>query len=165
LRLIPGLLYVVALASAAVAQTGASSQPPDARALLEEIEESGPKAVLGRLWADAPQFEAVCTHIETGEAMWLEVARRLKPVSDAAASLSLNYSVARALPAAPARVLGLVGHGFTVHGICTSPFIESEPDVAERYEARALQALATLKSTQLGPLADQCAQRVRLPVR
>jgi hypothetical protein len=131
--------------------------------LLAEIDASGPKVVLARLWANEPQFEAVCARIETGDVQWLEVARRLRSVSDAAASLSLNFSVARALPTAPVRVLQLVGHGFLISDICTSPFIEPEPGVAERYEARALKALATLQDTQLSTRAEECAARVRLP--
>jgi hypothetical protein len=168
LKLIAGLLGAALLTSPVLSQanqTNPSPQLPKPEVLLSEIEASGPKPVLSRLWADEPQFEALCGRIETGEPSWLEVARRLKPASDAAVSLSLNYSVARALPVAPARVLGLVDRGFSVSDVCTSPFIEPEPGVAERYEARALQALATLAGTRLGPLAEQCAERVRLPGR
>ena len=159
------LLTAAQLASPAAVGANSSPEVPEAAVLLSEIEASGPKAVLGRLWANESQFNAVCDRIEAGDPTWLEVARRLRPASDAAASLSLNYSVARALPAAPGRVLGLVGHGFTIQDICTSPFIEPEPGVAESYEARALRALSTLRGTQLSGLAEQCAARIRLPVR
>ena len=79
--------------------------------------------------------------------------------------MSLNYSVARALPASPARVLGLVGRGFSIDDICTSPFIEPESGVAERYEQRALKALANLSDSALRAVAEQCAVRIRLPKR
>jgi hypothetical protein len=138
---------------------------PSPTALLAEIEVAGPRIVLERLWANDSQFNALSLAIESGEADWLEVARRLKPASDAGVSLSLNYSVARAIPVAPTRVLGLVGRGFTVEGICTSPFIEPVAGVAERYEQRALQALATLEGSALASVAEQCAARVRLPTR
>jgi hypothetical protein len=138
-------------------------QTLEASALLSEIDTSSPKAVFARLWANQRDFDEVCGRIATGDAQWLEVARRLRSVSDAAASLSLNFSVARALPAAPVRVLRLVGRPFLIDDICTSPFIEPEAGVAERYEARALQALAALRDTQLKSLAEQCADGVRLP--
>jgi len=144
----------------------AAAEPlPLASTLLGEIESNGPRTVLKRIWADAPEFDAVCAAIESANPDWLEVARRLRPVSDAAASLSLNYSVARALPVAPQQVLGLVGRGFTIEDICTSPFIEPEAGVAEQYEQRTLQALAQVKDPKLSSIAKRCAVRVRLPKR
>jgi len=155
-----GIGGVLAITLTLAACAGVSS----ADALLSEIEATGPKAVLDRLWTNA-QFDAVCSEIETADPLWFEVARRLKGVSDAAASLSLNYCVARALPVAPARVLELVGHGFGLDDICTSPFIEPEPNVAERYEERAVTALARLRNSELAPLAERCVQAIRLPPR
>ena len=111
---------------AAASVTGACAQDPSPDALLAEIETTGPRVVLQRLWADERQFSAVCEAIETAEPDWLEVARRLKSVSDAGISLSLNYCVAKALPVGPTRVLGLVGRNFTVEDLCTSPFIEPD---------------------------------------
>jgi hypothetical protein len=160
------LLGAALLTLTSVAQADKPHQVPEPGepgALLSEIDASGPKAVLARLWADEPHFEAICGQIATGNAQWLEVARRLRSVSDAAITLSLNYSVARALPVAPVRVLGLVDHGFLIDDICTSPYIEPEPGVAEAYEARALKALASLRGTKLSSLAEQCAAGIRLP--
>lgn len=163
MRFIARIVVSSLFASAAVAGTTASL--PSASVLLSEIDGDGPRVVLRRLWANQPQFEALCSAIESADPNWLEVARRLKPASDAASSLSLNYSVARALPTSPTRVLGLVGRGFGVEDICTSPFIEPEAGVAERYEQRALKALADLSDSALRPVAEQCALRIRLPNR
>ena len=160
------LVVLSLLASAAVAETTLpAASLPSASALLSEIDVSGARVVLRRLWANEPQFEALCTSIESADPNWLEVARRLRSASDAAASLSLNYSVARALPVGPVRVLKLVGRGFTIEDICTSPFIEPQPGVAERYEQRALKALAKLSDPALSAVAKQCSVRVRLPKR
>src|SRR5438445_585631 len=98
-----------------------------AEALLKEIDSAGPRAVLKRLGEQPGLFDGVCDAIASAEPAWLEVARRLKSASDAGSSLSLNYSVARALPQAPERVLALIGRGFALADICTSPFIEPEP--------------------------------------
>jgi len=157
------LVVASLLACGAVAQADPQASLPSATALLSEIEGNGPRAVLDRLWANQHQFEALCAAIESADPSWLEVARRLRPVSDAAISESLDYSVARAIPAAPARVLGLVGRGFTIERICTSPFNEPEPGVAEHYEQQALKALSGLSGSSLSSVAEKCAARVRLP--
>ena len=152
----------------AVASVTGCERSTSADALLAEIERTGPRPVLERLWTNGEQFDATCAAIETAEANWLEVARRLKPVSDAAASVSLNYlnySVAKALPLAPIRVLALVGRNFTVDNICTSPFIEPEPGVAKCYEDQTLQALAAIDDPAFTSLARQCAEGVRLTTR
>jgi hypothetical protein len=157
--------FEVLLCLAVATVSAACAQLPSADALLSDIEANGAALVLHRLSSDDRQFDAMCEAIGTGNPDWLEVARRLKPASDAAASLSLNYCVARALPVAPTRVLGLVGRSFELDDVCTSPFIEPELDVAERYEERALAALATLRDSQIASLAEQCAERVKLPAR
>jgi hypothetical protein len=160
-KLVASLLGIAVMTLSSVAKAD-PHRVPEARALLSEIDGSGPKAVLARLWDDQPLFDEVCARIATGDSQWLEVARRLRSASDAAASLSLDYSVARALPVAPARVLELVDRGFLLADVCTSPYIEPEPGIAEAYEARALQALAGLGGTELGALAERCAAEVRL---
>ncbi len=131
--------------------------------LKAEIKTEGAKKVLNRLWQDETPFDLLCSKIESGAPEWLEIAQLLRPVSDAAASLSLDYSVARALPKRPEGVLGLIGHGFTAKGICTSPFIEPEPGVAEAYEASALGALAKVKAAELIRARDECASLIKLP--
>ena len=68
-----------------------SNADPTADALLREIDSRGAKRVLGHLTSNWARFEGVCERIETGDASWLEVARRLKPASDAASSLSLSF--------------------------------------------------------------------------
>ena len=139
------------------------STTPSAEGLLRDIAARGARLVLLELWENELRFDTVTNRIESGRAECLEVAQALKPASDAAASLSLNYSVARALPMAPSRVLRLVGRGFELANICTTPFIEPESGVAERYELQALKALSDLRGSSLASLARECADLVRLP--
>jgi len=153
---------VVAVLTLSTASVAFAAPPPRADALLRAIETRGARAVVSELFALEDRWSAVLLEIETGRSEWLEVARRLKPASDAASSLGLNYSVARALLAQPERVLALIGRGFAVNDICTSPFIEPESGVAERYEKRALQVLARLERAGLAHAAE-CAAQVRLP--
>jgi hypothetical protein len=68
--------------------------------VLRDVDSLGPRAVLARPWTD----EALFAGIETGDPKWLEVARRLRAVSDAGATLSLNYAMARLAKCASARI-------------------------------------------------------------
>ena len=153
-------IFFIPLMLVAVLAHAAELEPDMLKA---EIKTEGAKKVLNRLWQEEKTFDLLCSKIESGAPEWLEIAQLLRPVSDAAATLSLNYSVARALPKRPERVLGLIGHGFTVKDICTSPFIEPGPGVAEGYEKSTLGALATVKATELIRARDECASLIKLP--
>ena len=144
----------------------ASAAPVDrlfADALLQRIGQQGGRQVLADLWKDDQAFARVIDGIQSGDPKWLEVALRLRPFSDAGASESIDAAVAMLLPTEPRRILSLVGHGFDIEHICTSPFIEPEPGVAEAYEQKTLAALATVIDPDLATLAKECARRVRLP--
>jgi len=132
--------------------------------ILREIASEGPGPVLRRLWDNPTRFDHVCDKIESGDPSWLEVARRLRSSSDAGASLSLNYAVARALPLVPERALRLINNGFTVDDICTSPFIEPKPGVAERYQRRASAALRGSLPSDLEVVRKECLKRVEVPL-
>jgi hypothetical protein len=109
------------------------------------------------------EFNVVLSGIESADPAWLRVALLLKPFSDAGASESLDDAVALALPKSPERILSLVGHGFDLKFICTSPFYEGEePGVAEAYERKTLVALASIQEPRLKALAADCAKRVKL---
>ena len=154
---ISALLLALALVSPTAA--AATRSAPTAQALLKRISIEGGHKVLWDLWEHEREFGRVISGIESGDPSWLKIAASLRPFSDAAASLSLDYAVAIALPKAPDRVLALVGHGFNLELICTSPFIEPDPGVAETYERQALAALANIE----GPVAVECAEHIRLP--
>ena len=98
--------------------TSAAATIPTPEALVAEVKRDGPRAVVSRLWADEKLFEAVLNRIESGEGQWLDVARHLRPGSDAGASESLDHAVALALPRAPSRVLPLIGAEFRLGSIC-----------------------------------------------
>lgn len=152
---------VMLLALVLVAPLAAAAGGPSAQALLKRIASEGGHKVVWDLWDHPRQFDHVMSGIESGDPSWLKVAAALKPFSDAGASLSLTYAVAHALPKAPDKVLALTRQGFKVDDICTSPFIEPEPGVAEAYERETLKALATVKDASLAPVAAACAKQVR----
>ena len=69
-------------------------------------------------------------------------------------------AAARALPEAPERVLALVGHGYERENLCTSPFIEAAPGVAEAYAAKTVAALQSVSDPALKAAVDDCIKRV-----
>lgn len=153
----------VLLALALAVPAAAATQGPSAQAVLKRVANEGGRKVLWDLWDQEEKFDQVMAGIESGEPSWLKVAVALKPFADGGASLSIKYSVARVLPRAPERVLALTRQGFEVDDICTSPFLEPDPGVAEAYERETLKALAKVKDPSLVPIAVECAKQVRLP--
>lgn len=151
------------IAVALAAAVGFAEAVPSADELLRRIESDGARVVSRRLSATPTVFDEICNQIETARPDWLEVARALKPASDGSAALSLNYSVARALLVDPGRVLGLVGHGFAVRDICTSPFTEPAPGVAERYRRSAVEALSRPLPNELKSVRDDCMKEIHGP--
>lgn len=155
-------------AGAVNAAAAPPAHPPaaSADALLQRIAQLGGRRVLADLWKDDRAFDAAMDGIESGDPAWLEVAIRLRPFSDAGASEAIDDAVARLLPAQPRRILSLIGHdGFEIGHVCTTPFIEPAPGVAEAYENKTLAALASVRDPDLAYLARECAQRVGLPGR
>ncbi|WP_416046881.1 hypothetical protein [Cupriavidus basilensis] len=142
----------------------AGNSETSAENLIARIAKEGGHNVLWDLWEHEKDFGHVLSGIESGDTSWLKVATALRPFSDAGASLALDYAVALALPKTPNRVLALVGHGFDLANICTSPFLEPEPGVAKEYERKSLAALSKVESPALAPIATACSKRVRLPV-
>jgi hypothetical protein len=161
MRYITAILLALALASPVA--LAANSGSPSAQALLARISKEGGRNVFWDLWKHDEDFGRVVSGIESGDPLWLKVATALRPFSDASASLSLDYAVARALPKAPTRVLALIGHGFNIENICTSPFIEPDPGVAETYERQALSTLSKIKTPAIAHIAAECSKQVRLP--
>ena len=153
-------LLAILICNLAIVISAAGAPSPED--IVTRIQRDGGKFVLDDLWNHDSEFEAVLRGIESANPRWLEVAQLLKPFSDAGSSESINYAVARALPIDPERVLHMIGHGFDLISLCTSPFDEPEPGVAEAYERRALSALASLRDPDLKSLASECAKQVRL---
>jgi hypothetical protein len=155
------LLFITIYAFEAHAQTINDLSP---QKMLNEISVKGPKRVV-REYADNQQlWDVFLQYIESGKAEWLRVAFNLKPGTDAGTSEDLNFSVARALPKNPRGVLKLIGKRFSFEEVCTSPFIEPEPGVAEKYEKEAQNALSQVGSGLLAKRARKCLKRIRKSV-
>ena len=138
-------------------------EPELAKQINSEIDAKGAKAVIAALDRDELRFGKVGDAIATADPVWLTIALRLREGSDAGTGETLSYALARALPNAPERVLALVGHGYTVGNLCTSPFIEPAPGVAEAYEAKAVAALQSVTDPALKTTVEECIKGITLP--
>ena len=154
-------LFILATSATTTATTTADELITSAE-IQSRIDAQGGQKVLWDLWDHETEFGKVISGIESADPAWLAIAIRLRQFSDAGASEELDSAVALALPKAPDRVLALVGHGFDIEFICTSPFTEPEPGVAEAYERKALAALASVQTPALKTIAAECSKRVRL---
>lgn len=138
-------------------------EPELAKQINAEIDGKGAKAVIAALDRDQARFGKVGDAIATADPVWLTIALRLRAGSDAGTGEALSQSLARALPNAPERVLALAGHGYSVGNLCTSPFIEPAPGIAEAYEAKALAALQSVTDPALKTTVEECIKGVTLP--
>ena len=146
-----------------VAAQTVAVEPELAKEINAGIDATGAKAVIASLDKDAARFAKVSDAIATADPVWLTIALRLRQGSDAGTGETLSNALAQALPNAPERVLALVGHGYDVGNLCTSPFIEPAAGVAEAYEAKAIAALQSVTDPALKATVDECIKGVTLP--
>ena len=130
------------LAAIAAFLVGADAAEPTAAELLARIDQEGGGNVLRALWAEQQPFEYLCARISTAEPAWLDIASKLKPFSDAGASLSLTIAMAHALPRDAAAVLTAIEPPWRLEMICGAPFIEPPPEELRAYLAKSILAVS-----------------------
>lgn len=122
--------------------------------IMVELRQIGPGAVIDELWnssEDHPnEWDGIIERIGTGEKDWLEVAKLLKPASDAGSAEDLNGALAAALLKNPIDVLTMVQKGpFDISDVCSCPYVVETPDeeaVADKYLKEAERALIAMKT-------------------
>ncbi len=118
---------------------------------------------------DGKVFGALIEKVQSGDARWLQVAARLRPVSDAGASERLDGAVSDALPRAPGRVLriaepGAAPGGFSIASICSGRFLlteDSTPEKAKRWYENSERALMGFRSSALESKRIACLAEVK----
>jgi len=95
---------------------------------MTEIYTIGSKAVIEKLWnsdeTHPNDWDRLMEKIESGEKKWLEVAKSLKPASDAGSSEELNGAMSLALLKNPLDVLSMIQTGpFNISDVCTCPYV------------------------------------------
>ena len=134
------LLSVVFCAHVILAGERGDKSEPSAATILARIQQEGAPAVLWSLWNQEKPFQLMLNGISRGNAEWLKVARLLRPVSDAGASLSLDTAVSEALPHAPSRVLPLLSAGiFKIEDVCRSSTWVDTPGPMESAHLAAIE--------------------------
>lgn len=154
------MLLLALLSAPALAQLTKQATPEQ---VLRAIKAKGQNAVLQSLWQEEAVFDSLLSHVEHGEQKWFGVWVKLRPFADGGQSESIDMAFARAIPHAPAAILKLIGNGLELQFVCTSPFIEPYPGVAEQYEVAAIKALSNVQDNKLQEVKRQCIRRVELP--
>lgn len=141
--------------------------------VMKNIQALGPGVVIETLWKSGENYpndwDRVVEKIATGENDWLEVAKALKPASDAGASEDLNGALAVALVKRPVEVLFLAQMGpFSVKDVCFCPYVDETPDdavTADTFLADVDRALIGMKipadNPRLGNVRRNCLERLR----
>ena len=87
------------------------------------------------------QYESLLNKIENGDEVLIKSSSLLSKWVDASASLSLKYSLSRAIIIKPDSVMQLIPEFFSVSDICTIPYIEAPIEVDLNHVQESLSAL------------------------
>ncbi len=166
------------LASIIVFSGQAYSEELNAGQILQEIKEQGPRKVIDRIWKDDddhPNSEGpLIDSIATGKDEWLEVAKQLKPKSDAASAEELDWAVSIALSKNAYGVLNLLrtqSEYFSLNTICRDPYLEDTVDLEteEKFLKDAEKNLVYMSEAnedkEIDALRWQCLEGIRGDLR
>jgi hypothetical protein len=145
------------MSGASLAANGTSFQPTAAE-FNAEIDRTGPRAVLSKVFENENLNSWVSKKIASGSADWLNIAIRLRPHSDASLTTLLNSAVAEALVRAPYRVLPLLESGvFTPSRSCL-PFlsVEDPPEKNLLAITQLERALEPIRSKRFAAIKADC---------
>jgi hypothetical protein len=137
-----------------------AEKPPitDARQFLAYIDREGAEATLDKL--SSQQMDRVFVEIFTGAPLWLEVAKKLAPATDASNTLGIEVALARALTHNPEGVLPLLGAPkelpIGIDRVCSLPFIESTERQNREHVRRVRAALRRVTSPALAAKKAEC---------
>ena len=98
--------------------------PMTPSSVLESVASIGARDTLRRIYDDKGRWSALLSSIATGEPAWLDVAKKLRAVSDAGASEQLTLAVGEALEHLPANVLKLAAPEFPIENVCGGPDVD-----------------------------------------
>ncbi len=139
-----------------------------ADSLLDAVSERGAGAVLEDLYGRTPAlYTAVCDSIARGSARWLEVARRLKPGTDAGSAEELDKAVAFALERTPREVLRLLGASGSAPfpiPVVMQAWVDSDcPDLetARAVVDRRIAAVSGVTDPTLAPTRGLCLDALK----
>jgi hypothetical protein len=107
------------------------------------------------------EFDQVLDGVSAGDSQWLRLVPKLKERTDAAASESLEISVADALPKNPVAVLRLIKSHPEWREACTYPFIEPTTEENRKYFRVTIPAVAKVRDPQLRSVKNACLANLK----
>lgn len=162
------LLFIPICFLSLCASAAPYSSLPNVDRLNADISHLGAKRVLWeKLWDSQPAFETLLNHVESGDREWLNIAVKLRSVSDAGASEMLEASVSVALAKRPANVLAILSDErnpgtFSVVGICSDGMLsidKSDQEIAE-WRKSAISAITKVKLRALKRIRQKCLKNL-----
>ena len=134
-------------------------ESPDA--LLKAINDHGARYVVRDTLGRWKEWDEVMERISSGEKSWIQIARLLRPETDAGKTLALIVTMARALPNSPENVLPTIGQGFDIEDVCGFPFIEPERSYITDHYNKVIHALERpLDEPGLRNMQSECVKEL-----
>jgi len=118
---------------------GACSFSGKSERIFEKLESEG-KPYFEHL-VSTQQYESLLNNMENGDEILIQSSSLLSKWVDASTSLSLKYSLSRAITIKPDAVMKLIPEFFSVSDICTIPYIESPIEIELLHIDKSLSAL------------------------
>lgn len=137
----------------------------DPNSILNAIQKEGASNIVRLILSKEGGWHlcfSMLNNIETGNEKWLEVAKKLRPGTDAGATFTLELSVARALPDAPEAVLSLIKDAkeFSFNDICSLPYMDGTSDEkCLEYLDKTINALSRPMTKEVEKLRAKCLSR------
>jgi len=119
--------------------SGCSLESGVSEKIIEKFELEG-KSYFDHLVA-TQEYESLLDKIENGDEVLIRGSSLLSQWVDASTSLSLKYSLSRAITKKPDAVMSLIPEFYSVSDVCTIPYIEAPIEVELRHVHESLSAL------------------------
>ena len=117
--------------------------------------QSGDKEYFTQLFSSG-EYDKLLDNIERGDTILIRSSYLFLPWIDASTSLSLKYSLSRALIKKPEIVMELVPKYFSVTDICTIPYIEETIKVELNHVNKSIIALKKLPKNSITSSVIEC---------
>lgn len=133
--------------------------------VLHDIDTKGANAVIDKAYNAGKPWDDLLEKIETGSNAWLDVARKLYPASDGAATVGLDIALSVALTHNPERVLEWTGQSDwpSIERVCTVRFIESDPKTDMEHVGKVKSALKRVSRPDLASKKAECLKFIEEP--
>ena len=156
LFIFPAMLCVPAAASETLALTP--------QAITKYVDEHGAQEAVKNLYQDndTRRWDFVTHKMQSGDARWLGVAKKIAEGTDAGTSEDLVITLAIALPKNPKGVLQLIGttNFLSYESVCNAPFIEPTAAYLKNYLQKARQALKKLNDPAVEDQRIKCLSQI-----